>query len=48
MVSTSKNKNIYYQIKETCAIMSTQVPYETDHISLLCDSTMSSTLNVCF
>ena len=29
-------------------IMSTQVTYKSDHISLLCDSTMSSTLNFCF
>ena len=28
--------------------MSSQVTYETNHISLLCDSTMSSALNFCF
>ena len=40
----SKNKNIDHQVKETCA----QVTYETNHISVLCHSTMSSTLNFCF
>ena len=34
-VDTSKNKNIDHGVKETCAIMSTQVTYETDHITLL-------------
>ena len=34
-VSTSKNKSIDYQSKETCAIISTQVTYERDHISVL-------------
>ena len=34
-VGTSKNKNIDHGVKETCAIMSTQVTYEIDHISLL-------------
>ena len=34
-VGTSKNKNIDHRVKKTCAIMSTQVRYETDHISLL-------------
>ena len=29
-------------------MMSTQVTYETDHISLLCNSTMSSAPNFCF
>ena len=47
-VGTSKNKNIDYQLKETCVIMSTQVTYETDLNSLLCDSTMSSAPNFCF
>ena len=28
--------------------MSTQVTYETDQISLLCDPTMSSATNFCF
>ena len=46
-VSISKNKNID-QAKETCAIMSLQVKYETEHISLLCDSTMLSTPNFYF
>ena len=32
-VDTSKNKNIDHGVKETCAIMSTQVTYETDHIT---------------
>ena len=31
---TSKKKNIDHRAKETFAIMSTQVTYETDHISL--------------
>ena len=33
-VGTSKNNN-GHQVKETCAIMSTQVTCETEHISLL-------------
>ena len=40
-VGRSKNKNTDHQGKETCA-------YKKDHISLLCDSTMSSALNFCF
>ena len=40
-VGRSKNKNTDYQGKETCA-------YKKDHISFLCDSTMSSALNICF
>ena len=47
-VGISKYKNINHRVKETCAIMPTQVTYETDHISLLCDSTMSSASNFCF
>ena len=39
--STSKNKNIDHQGKENCA-------YESDHISLLCNSMMPSALNFCF
>ena len=39
-----KNTNIDHRIKETCE----QVPYETDHIFVLCHSTMSSALNFCF
>ena len=39
-----KNKNIDHRVKETCE----QVPYETDHIFVLCHSTMSSALNFCF
>ena len=35
-------------VKEPCDIMSTEVTYETDHISVLCHSTMSSVLNFCF
>ena len=31
-VGTSKNKNIENRVKENCAIMSTQVTYETDQI----------------
>ena len=34
-VGTSKNKNINHGVKETCAIMSTQLTCEIDHISLL-------------
>ena len=34
-VGTSKNKNIDHRVKETCAIMSTQVTCQTDHIPLL-------------
>ena len=48
MVDKSKNKNIDYQVKETCVIMSTQVTFETDHNPLLSDSTMSSAPNFCF
>ena len=47
MVGTSKNKNIDYQVKKTCATMLTKVTYETDHIPLLCDSTISSAPNFC-
>ena len=39
-VGTSKNKNIHDGVKETCAIMSTQVTYEIDHVSLIQDSTI--------
>ena len=47
-VGISKNKNIDYRVKETCDIMSTQVTYEIDHVSLLKDSKISSALNFCF
>ena len=47
-VDTSKNKNIDHGVKETCAIMSTQVTYETDLFFLLQNSTISSALNFCF
>ena len=47
-VDTSKNGNIDHRVKETCAIISTQVTYEIDHISLFQDSTISSALNFCF
>ena len=47
-VGTSKNENIDHRGKETCAIMSTKVPHETNHISLLLDSKMSGALNFCF
>ena len=40
-VDASKNKNIDHRGKETCA-------YKNDHISSLCDSTMSSAVNFCF
>ena len=46
-VGTSKN-NIDHQVNETCAIISIQVTYETDHIPLLHDSTMSDALSFCF
>ena len=36
-----------HQVKETYHIISTQVTYETGHISLLRDSTMPSAIN-CF
>ena len=32
-VGTSKNKKTDHRGKETCAILSTQVTYEIDHIS---------------
>ena len=47
-VGTSKNKNTDDRVKETCATVSIQFTYETDHISLLGDSTMSNALNICF
>ena len=47
-VGTSKNENIDHQVKKPCAIMSTQVTNETNHISVLCHSTMSNALNFCF
>ena len=37
---------MYHRGKETCAIISTQVTYKTDHISLLQDSAMSSALKI--
>ena len=40
-VGTSKNKNIDHRVKKPCAIMSTHVTCETDHISLCA-------LNFCF
>ena len=46
--STSKKKNADHQVKETCAIMSIKVTYETNHISLLHDSTMLNALDFCF
>ena len=47
-VGTSENKHIDHGVKETCAIMSAQVTYEVDYISLLWDSAISSALNFCF
>ena len=47
-VDTAKNKNIDHEVKETCAIISTKVAYEIDHISLIQDSTISSALIFCF
>ena len=40
-VGTSKNENIDHRGRETC-------DYESDLIFLLCDSKMSSVLNLCF
>ena len=40
-----KNINIDHRVKEAFAIISTKVTYETDHISLLCVSLMTSALN---
>ena len=40
--------NIDHRVKEKCAIMSIQVTYESDHIFLLRNSTMSNALNFCF
>ena len=47
-LNTSKNKNADHRVKETCAILSIQVTYETYHISLLRDSAMSNALNFRF
>ena len=47
-VGASKNKNVDHGVKKTCAIMSTQVTYEINHIPLLSDSIISSALNFCF
>ena len=47
-VGTTKNKNVDNGVKGTSVIMSTQVTYEIDHISLLQDSKISSVLNFCF
>ena len=46
--TSKKKKNADHQVKETCAIMSIQVTYETNHISLLHDSTMLNALDFCF
>ena len=46
-ISTSKNKNTNHRVKEFCAIMSIQVTYETNHISLICDSAISNALYIC-
>ena len=48
-VDTSKNKNIDHLVKKkTRAIRLTHVIYETDQVSLLQDSTISSAQNFCF
>ena len=47
-VDTSKNKNIDHLVKKTRAITLTHATYETDHVSLLQDSTISSSQNFCF
>ena len=44
MVGISKNKNVDHWVKESCAVMSTQVTYKTGHISALCHLTMPSAL----
>ena len=46
-VGKPKNKNFDHRVKETCAIMSTQVAHETKRISLRRDSTTSSALHFC-
>ena len=43
-VHTSENKNIDHWGKETFAIMSRQVTYDTDHFPLLRDSLMPNEL----
>ena len=43
-----KIKIMTMELKETCAIMPTQVTHEIDLISLLRNSAMSSALNFCF
>ena len=43
-----KIKIMTKELKETYAIMPTQVTYEIDLISLLRNSAMSSALNFCF
>ena len=45
-VGTSKNKNVDHRVKETYAVMSTQVTCEANHVSTR-DSTMSNALNLC-
>ena len=45
-VGTSKNKNVDHRVKETYAVMSTQVTCETNHVSTR-DSTVSNALNLC-
>ena len=47
-VGLSENKNIDNGVKETSAIISTQVTYEIDHISLFQDSTKPSALMLGF
>ena len=43
-----QNKNIDHRVKEAFAIISTQVTYEANQMSLLRDSIMPSALNFCF
>ena len=43
-----QNKTNDHRGRETCAVLSAQVPYETKHITLLCDSKRSSALNFCY
>ena len=47
-IGISKSKNIDHRVKETCAIMSTQIANGIDHISALCHSPISGALNFCF
>ena len=47
-ISISKNINIDHGVTQTCAIMSPQVTYETNHIFVLCYSTILNSINFLF